>query len=260
MKIISIANRKGGVGKTTTAINIATALTAIEKKVLVIDFDPQGNATTSMGVVKSKEQYSSYDVLVGNCPVAGAVLHTELPRFDIIPSSPDLAAAEVELVDVENREFVLRKALSELMGKYDYILIDCPPSLNLITINALVSSDSVIVPLQCEFLALEGLADLMKNINAIKRNFNEKLTLQGIVLTMYSKQNNLSKMIETDVRKYFGAKVYETVIPRCVRVAEAPSFGKPILIYDFKSTGAQAYLNLAKEFLEREHEINERRK
>ena len=173
----------------------------------------------------------------------------------MIPSSPDLAAAEVELVDQKKREFFLKNALSNLANDYDYVLIDCPPSLNLITINALVCSRSVIVPLQCEFLALEGLADLMKNINAIKRNFNPELCLQGIVLTMYSRQNNLSKMIETDVRKYFGDKVYDTVIPRCVRVAEAPSFGKPILIYDFKSTGAQAYISLAKEFLKREKEL-----
>ena len=255
MKIISVANRKGGVGKTTTTINIATALSAIGRKVLVIDFDPQGNATTSMGIAKQKENYSSYDVLIGKCDVKEAVLHTDLPRFDMIPSSPDLAAAEIELVEVEKREFVLKKALSNLTSVYDYVLIDCPPSLNLITINALVSSDSVMVPLQCEFLALEGLADLMKNINAIKRNFNPSLALQGIILTMYSRQNNLSQMIEADVRKYFGDKVYQTVIPRSVRIAEAPSHGQPILIYDFKSAGAQAYIQLAKEVLKREKEL-----
>ncbi len=255
MKIISVANRKGGVGKTTTTINIATALSAIEKRVLVIDFDPQGNATTSMGIPKQKEHFSSYDVLIGKCDVKDAVIHTDLPRFDMIPSSPDLAAAEIELVEVEHREFVLKKALSNLAHIYDYVLIDCPPSLNLITINALVSSNSVMVPLQCEFLALEGLADLMKNINAIKRNFNPSLSLQGIILTMYSKQNNLSQMIEADVRKYFGDKVYQTVIPRSVRIAEAPSHGKPILIYDFKSAGAQAYIQLAKEVLKREKEL-----
>ena len=228
---------------------------AIEKNVLVIDFDPQGNATTSLGISKGKEQYSSYDVLVGRCRAKEAILPTGIGRFDVVPSSPDLAAAEIELVGIEKREFVLRSALTELAQSYDYVLIDCPPSLNLITINALVSSNSVIVPLQCEFLALEGLADLMKNINAIKRNFNQELRLQGIVLTMFSRQNNLSKMIEADVRKYFGDKVYQTVIPRCVRIAEAPSFGKPILIYDFRSSGAQAYLQLAKEFLKREREV-----
>ena len=255
MKIISVANRKGGVGKTTTTINIATALSAINKKVLVIDFDPQGNATTSMGVEKAKGQYSSYNVLTGSCGADAAIVHTNLPRFDLIPSAPDLAAAEIELVDLPEREYVLHKALKQMQSDYDYVLIDCPPSLNLITINALVSSNSVIVPLQCEFLALEGLADLIKNINAIKRNFNANLALQGIILTMFSRQNNLSKMIEADVRKYFGNKVYQTVIPRCVRIAEAPSFGKPILVYDFKSVGAQAYLQLAKEFLQREKEI-----
>lgn len=255
MKIISIANRKGGVGKTTTTINIATALSAVNKKVLVIDFDPQGNATTSLGIEKKKGQLSSYNVLIGNCNMREAIVHTNLPRFDLVPSSPDLAAAEVELVGLPEREFVLKKAFKNLQGDYDYILIDCPPSLNLITINALVSANSVIVPLQCEFLALEGLADLIKNINAIKRNFNPGLSLQGIILTMFSKQNNLSKMIEADVRKYFGDKVYQTVIPRCVRIAEAPSHGKPILVYDFKSTGAQAYLQLAKEFLQREKEL-----
>lgn len=255
MKIISIANRKGGVGKTTTTINIATALAAINKKVLVIDFDPQGNATTSLGIAKKKGQYSSYTVLTGGCAASAAIVSTDIPRFDLMPSSPDLAAAEIELVDLDNREFVLKNALLNLRQIYDYVLIDCPPSLNLITINALVCSDSVIVPLQCEFLALEGLADLIKNINAIKRNFNPDLRLQGIILTMFSRQNNLSKMIEADVRKYFGDKVYRTVIPRCVRIAEAPSFGKPILVYDFKSTGAQAYIQLAKEFLKREKEM-----
>lgn len=255
MKIISVANRKGGVGKTTTTINIATALSAIQKRVLVIDFDPQGNATTSMGIAKQKGQPSSYEVLIGSCDVKDAIINTSLPRFDLIPSSPDLAAAEIELVDVENREYVLKQSLSGLADVYDYVLIDCPPSLNLITINALVSSNSVMVPLQCEFLALEGLADLMKNINAIKRNFNQSLTLQGIVLTMYSRQNNLSQMIEADVRKYFGDKVYQTVIPRSVRIAEAPSHGKPVLIYDLKSVGAQAYIELAKEVLKREKEL-----
>ena len=255
MKVISVANRKGGVGKTTTAINIATALAAIEKKVVVIDLDPQGNATTSMGIKKEKHQKSTYEILIGECEANQAVIHTGVPNFDLLPSSPDLAAAEIELVDMDKREYILKNTLKDMESEYDYAIIDCPPSLNLITINALVASNSVLVPLQCEFLALEGLADLMKNLNALKRNFNHNLILQGIVLTMFSRQNNLSKMIEENVRKYFGDKVYNTVIPRSVRIAEAPSHGKPILIYDFKSVGAQAYINLAKEVLQREKEI-----
>lgn len=255
MKIISVANRKGGVGKTTTAINIATALAAVKKSVLVIDLDPQGNATTSLGIAKKAGQFSSYDVLISRCVAEQAILNTEFAKFDLIPSSPDLAAAEVELISLRKREFMLAQAIQSLQPEYDFILIDCPPSLNLITINALVASDSVIVPLQCEFLALEGLADLVKNIYKIKRNFNPKLVLQGVVLTMYSKQNRLTRMIETDVRKYFGDKVYNTVIPRCVRIAEAPSYGKPILVYDMKCSGSQAYISLAKEFLQREKEL-----
>ena len=255
MKIISIANRKGGVGKTTTTINLATALSAVGKKVLVLDLDPQGNATTSVGINKEKGKPSSYEVLIGICAPQQAVLKTSIPNFDLMPSAPDLAAAEIELININKREFMLQKALSTLVNDYDYIIIDCPPSLNLITINALACSSDVLVPLQCEFLALEGLADLMKNINAVKRNFNHDLKLLGIILTMFSKQNNLSKMIEEDVRKYFGKKVFDTVIPRNVRVAEAPSHGKPVLIYDMKSVGAQAYINLAREILIKEKEL-----
>ena len=255
VKIISVANRKGGVGKTTTAINIATAMAAIGRKVLIIDMDPQGNATTSLGINKNKCLFSTYDLIINNCKVEDAITKTNIKKFDLLPSSPSLAAAEIELIDVEKREYVLKNALNSLSSKYDYILIDCPPSLNLITINALVSSDSVIVPLQSEFLALEGLTDLMKNINIIKKNFNSKLDIQGIVLTMFDKRNNLSRMVETDVRKYFGQKVYKTVIPRSVRISEAPSHGHPVLIYDFKSNGAKAYLNLAKEVLKREKEL-----
>jgi chromosome partitioning protein len=255
MKVIAVANRKGGVGKTTTAINIATAMAAIGKKVLVLDLDPQGNATTSMGVDKRKCEYSSYDVLINNINPELAVKPCEIPDFYILPSKPELAGAEIELIDVEKREFVLRRALMTLTGKYDYVLIDCPPSLNLITINALVAANSVIIPLQCEFLALEGLTDLVKNINQIKKVFNPMLKVQGIILTMYDRRNNLSSMVEKDVRQYFGELVYQTVIPRSVRISEAPSHGKPILIYDFKSVGAQAYINLAKEVLKREKEI-----
>ena len=255
MKVIAVANRKGGVGKTTTTINIATAMAAIGKKVLVIDLDPQGNATTSMGLDKKVCEFSSYDVLINSVNAKEAIVETQIPDFYILPSKPALAGAEIELIEVEKREFVLRRALQSVVGMFDYVLIDCPPSLNLITINALVATSSVIVPLQCEFLALEGLADLIKNINQIKKVFNSSLKIQGIVLTMYDKRNNLSTMVENDVRQYFGDLVYQTLIPRSVRISEAPSHGKPILIYDFKSVGAQAYISLAKEVLKREKEL-----
>ena len=255
MKVIAVANRKGGVGKTTTTINIATAMAAIGKKVLVIDLDPQGNATTSMGLNKKECEFSSYDILINSVDAKKTIVQTQIPDFCMIPSKPALAGAEIELIDIEKREFVLRKALQSVIDMFDYVLIDCPPSLNLITINALVASSSVIIPLQCEFLALEGLADLMKNINQIKRVFNSSLKIQGIVLTMYDKRNNLSAMVENDVRQYFGDLVYQTLIPRSVRISEAPSHGKPILIYDFKSVGAQSYISLAKEVLKREKEL-----
>lgn len=255
MKVIAVANRKGGVGKTTTTINIATAMAAIGKKVLVIDLDPQGNATTSMGIDKKTCEFSSYDVLINSVDARKTLVQTQIPDFCMIPSQPALAGAEIELIDVEKREFVLRKSLQSVVDMFDYVLIDCPPSLNLITINALVASSSVIIPLQCEFLALEGLTDLIKNINQIKRVFNSSLKIQGIVLTMYDKRNNLSAMVENDVRQYFGDLVYQTLIPRSVRISEAPSHGKPILIYDFKSVGAQAYISLAKEVLKREKEL-----
>ncbi len=255
MKVIAIANRKGGVGKTTTAINIATAMAAIGKKVLVLDLDPQGNATTSMGLDKKNCEFSSYDVLINSLDANKAIIETQIPNFSIMPSKPSLAGAEIELIDVEKREYVLKKALSGISNMFDYVLIDCPPSLNLITINALVASGSVIIPLQCEFLALEGLTDLIKNINQIKKVFNPPLKVQGIVLTMFDKRNNLSAMVEKDVREYFGDLVYQTLIPRSVRISEAPSHGKPILIYDFKSVGAQAYISLAKEVLKREKEL-----
>ena len=254
-RILAIANRKGGVGKTTTAVNIATAMAAAGKKVLVVDLDPQGNASTSMGIDKKGAQVSSYDVLLGMKKATDAVVWTDIPRFSMIPSSPDLAAAEIELVNMPEREFALKRALLKDGINYDYILIDCPPSLSLITINALVAADGVIIPLQCEFLALEGVADLIKNINTIKRNFNPKLMLQGVVLTMYDKRNNLTQMVEDDVRNFFGKKVYDTVIPRNVKISEAPSHGKPVLLYDFKCPGSQAYIGLTKEVLRREREL-----
>ena len=255
MKIISVTNRKGGVGKTTTAINIATAMAAIGKKVLVFDLDPQGNATTSLGFEKKQIELSSYDILTRNVNVLSVIQKTFVPSFYIVPAKADLAAAEIELIGVDHREFILKNALKTLEKNIDYVLIDCPPSLNLLTLNALVASDSVIVPLQCEFLAMEGLTDLIKNIRRVNKNFNPNLKIQGIVLTMFDRRNNLSFMVEKDVRGYFGDLVYQTVIPRNVRISEAPSHGKPIMIYDFKSVGAQSYINLAKEVLTREGEI-----
>jgi len=255
MKTIAVTNRKGGVGKTTTAINIATAMAAIGKKVVLVDLDPQGNATTSLGLNKSKIEFSIYDVLLQNADIADVIKPTLVPLFEIVPAKPDLAAAEVELIGAPNREKILKAALMRLESKADYVLIDCPPSLNLLTLNALCAANSVIVPLQCEFLALEGLADLMKNIERVKRSFNPTLKVDGIVLTMFDRRNNLSFMVEKDVRKFFGDLVYQTVIPRNVRVSEAPSHGKPIMIYDFKSIGAQSYISLAKEVLQKQGEI-----
>ncbi len=254
-RVIAIANRKGGVGKTTTAVNVATAMAATGKKVLLLDLDPQGNASTSMGVDKRGRMASSYDVLVGHKALSEAVVWTEVPNFSIIPSSQDLAGAEIELINTPNRERVLKNAIAKEAINYDYVLIDCPPSLSLVTVNALVAANAVIVPLQCEFLALEGITDLIQNINMIKKNYNPSLELQGVVLTMYDNRNNLSKAVEDDVRSFFGKKVYNTVIPRNVKISEAPSYGKPVLLYDFKCAGSQAYIGLTKELLIREKEL-----
>ena len=254
-RILAIANRKGGVGKTTTTVNVATAMAAAGKKVLVIDLDPQGNASTSMGVNKKGRMTSSYEDLIGTHKLSEAIVWTEIPNFSLVPSSPDLAGAEIELVDMPKREFALKNAIAKEAVNYDYVLIDCPPSLSLVTINALVAADAVIVPLQCEFLALEGITDLIRNINVIKKNFNPRLALHGVVLTMYDKRNNLTQMVEDDVRAFFGKKVYNTVIPRNVRVSEAPSHGKPVLIYDFRCPGSQAYISLTGEVLKREKEL-----
>ncbi len=254
-RVIAIANRKGGVGKTTTAVNVATAMAATGKKVLLLDLDPQGNASTSMGVDKRGRMASSYDVLTGQKSLAEAVVWTEVPNFSIVPSSQDLAGAEIELINTPNREKVLKNSIAKEAINYDYVLIDCPPSLSLVTVNALVAANAVIVPLQCEFLALEGISDLIQNINMIKKNFNPDLELQGVVLTMYDNRNNLSKAVEDDVRSFFGKKVYNTVIPRNVKISEAPSYGKPVLLYDFKCAGSQAYIGLTKELLKREKEL-----
>ena len=251
-RIIAIANQKGGVGKTTTAINLATALAAAEKKVLIFDLDPQGNASTGLGISRQSRAVSSYDVLIGDHPVAGAAALTHVPNLFAVPASVDLTGAEIELVGAEEREYRLRQAITGKALPYDYVLIDCPPSLGLLTLNALVAAQAVLVPLQCEFYALEGLSHLVRTIERVKRHLNPGLEIQGVVLTMFDKRNNLSDLVAADVRDHFGDKVYETVIPRNVRISEAPSHGKPVLLYDFRCPGAQAYVHLAGEVLRRE--------
>jgi chromosome partitioning protein len=251
-RYISVSNQKGGVGKTTTTINLSTALAAVGKKVLVVDLDPQGNASTGLGIDRANRTNGTYEVLFGECEIDQAAAPSRVPNLSVIPSSIHLSGAEIELIDAKRREARLKMALEKSVERYDYVLFDCPPSLNLLTLNALVASTGVLVPLQCEFFALEGLSHLVKTIERVKASFNDRLELMGVVLTMYDKRNNLSNQVSDNVRAHFGDKVYDTVIPRNVRISEAPSFGLPAIVYDMSCTGSQAYIHLAKEILKRE--------
>lgn len=252
MRILALANQKGGVGKTTTAINLATALAAVGKTVLVIDIDPQGNASTGLGLPSPERGVGCYEVLFGDVTLDQAAVPSLVPGLSIVTSSMELSGAEVELVTADNREFRLRDALRRSRLNVDYVLIDCPPALGFLTINALVAADAVLVPLQCEFYALEGLSHLLRTIERVRQAFNPRLEMHGVVLTMFDKRNNLSDMVAADVRGFLGEAVYQTVIPRNVRVSEAPSHGKPVLIYDMRCPGSQAYIHLASEVLQRE--------
>jgi len=258
MRIITVANQKGGVGKTTTAINLATALAAIGEKVLVIDLDPQGNASTGLGIDRHERPLSSYDVLTGETDIARAAMPTAVPGLWIVPSTLDLLGIEMEIASAPDRALRLRNALSAGVVRaqgFGYVLIDCPPSLNLLTLNSMAAAASVLVPLQCEFFALEGLSQLLHTVEQVRGSINPELTIQGIVLTMYDGRNNLANQVVDDVRAHMGDKVYQTIIPRNVRVSEAPSYGKPAILYDLKCAGSQAYLQLASEVIRRERQL-----
>ena len=256
-RVISVANQKGGVGKTTTAINLGTALAAIKQRVVIIDLDPQGNASTGLGVPPADRQVTAFDILVGDEPLQSALTKTVVPGLQIVPSDVLLSGAELELANDNRRSYRLKRAIEAYVADasregIDYILIDCPPSLNVLTVNALTASDAILVPLQCEFFALEGLTQLLKTVELVRGHLNAKLDIQGLVLTMYDSRNNLSAEVAADVREHFGDKVYKTVIPRNVRVSEAPSMGKPVLLYDLSCAGSKAYVALAKEVVRQE--------
>jgi len=255
-RVLAVANQKGGVGKTTTAVNLATAMAACDMKVLIVDLDPQGNASTGLGIPRTARDWDSYAVLTGAASMAEATEESTVPILWIVPSSAHLSGAEIELVSVDEREYRLREAMVRHLqsegAKYDYILIDCPPSLGLLTLNAFVAADAVLVPLQCEFYALEGLSMLLRTVERVRKAFNPGLDIQGVVLTMFDVRNNLSEQVEADVREHLGEKVYRTVIPRNVRVSEAPSHGLPVLVYDMRCAGSKAYIHLASEVIKRE--------
>lgn len=260
-RILAIANQKGGVGKTTTAINLGTALAAVGETVLIIDLDPQGNASTGLGINRRANQKSTYHMLMGEVSLCDMIVESGIPRLHCAPSTMDLLGAELELANIDRKTFRLADAIAELcrLGdpkrSYTYVLVDCPPSLNLLTINSLSAADAILVPLQCEFFALEGLSQLIKTVERVKATLNPRLTIQGIVLTMFDKRNNLSEQVAEDVRSVLGDKVYQTVIPRNIRISEAPSYGKPVLLYDNTCTGSQAYIRLASEVIRREREL-----
>jgi chromosome partitioning protein len=260
-RVLSIANQKGGVGKTTTAINLGTALAAIGEEVLIVDLDPQGNASTGLGIDRRNRRHSTYDVLIGEATLRDTILPTAVPRLSIAPSTLDLSGLELEIAQARDRAFRLRAALAPLnagragVSDFSYVLVDCPPSLNLLTVNAMAAANAILVPLQCEFFALEGLSQLIKTVDQVKQTLNPELTIHGIVLTMHDARNNLSNQVVKDVRDFMGAKVYDTIIPRNVRVSEAPSYGKPVLVYDLKCVGSEAYLRLATEIIQREKEL-----
>jgi chromosome partitioning protein len=251
-KIICIANQKGGVGKTTSTVNLAASLGAAERKTLLVDMDPQGNAGSGVGVDKGKLRETVYDVLINDTDPAGIVLRTGLPNLDILPSNAELAGAELELVAITGREMKLKQALASLAGSYDYILIDCPPSLGLLTVNAMTAADAVLIPLQCEFYAMEGLSQIRKTIRLIQKGLNPSLRIEGILLTMFDARNNLSRQVSEEIRTHFPSETFTTVIPRNVRLSEAPSHGKPVIFYDITSRGAAAYLELTREIIRRE--------
>ena len=259
-RVIALANQKGGVGKTTTAINLGTALAAIGEDVLIVDLDPQGNASTGLGIDRKDRKISTYDLLIGEATIAETAVPTAVPRVSVTPSTLDLLGVELEISNRPDRTSRLRQALfaepgSSRIRNYTYVLVDCPPSLNLLTINALAAAHSILVPLQCEFFALEGLSQLLRTVEQVKQTLNPELSIHGIVLTMYDSRNNLSGQVVADVREHMGDAVYETIIPRNVRVSEAPSYGKPVLLYDFKCSGSQAYLRLAAEIIQRERSL-----